>query len=66
MQLKNDRMILVPFQGKTFDITVIQVYAPITDAEEAEVDWFYEDLQHFLELTPKKDVFFIIGIGMQE
>ena len=59
-------MILVPFQGKTFDITVIQVYAPTTDAEEAEVDWFYEDLQHFLELTPKKVVFFIIGIGMQE
>jgi len=50
---KNDRMILVHFQGKTFNITVIQVYAPATSAE-AEVDQFYEVLQHLLELTPKK------------
>ena len=53
-------MILVPFQGKSFNITVIQVYAPITTAEEAELEWFYEELQDLLELTPK-DVFFIIG-----
>ena len=46
--LKNDRMILVHFQGKPFNITVIQVYAPTTDVKEAEVDWFYEDLQHLL------------------
>ena len=60
--LKNDRMILVHFQGKPFNYTVIQVYAPTTDAEEAEVNWFYEDLQHVLELTQKKtDVLFIIG-----
>ena len=52
--LKNDRMISVHFQGKPFNITVIQVYAPTTDAEEAEVDWFYEDLQDLLELTHKK------------
>ena len=51
---KNNRMISVCFQDKLFNITVIQVYAPITDAEEAEVDWFYEDLQDLLELTPKK------------
>ena len=56
--LKNDRMISVCFQGKPFSITVIQVYAPITNAEEAEADQFYEDL---LELTPKKDVLFMIG-----
>ena len=49
------------FQGKPFNITVIQVYAPTTNAEEAEVEWFYEDLQHLLELTLKKDVLFIIG-----
>ena len=49
--LKNDRMISVRFQGKPFNITVIQVYARTTDAEEAETNWFYEDLQHFLELT---------------
>ena len=49
--LKNDRMILVHFQGKSFNITVIQVYAPTTDTKEAEVDRFYEDLQHFLEIT---------------
>ena len=52
--LKNDRMISVRFQGKTFNITVIQVYAPTSNAEEADVEWFYEDLQDFLELTPKK------------
>ena len=54
-------MILVCLQGKPFNLTVIQVYAPTTDAEEAEVDWFYEDLQDLLELTPEKDVLFIIG-----
>ena len=59
--LKNDRMVSVHFQGKPFNITVIQVYAPTSDAEEAEVEWFYEALQHLLELTPKKDVLFIIG-----
>ena len=56
--LKNDRMISVHFQGKPFNITVIQVYAPTSNAEEAEVERFYEDLQDLLELTPKKDVFF--------
>ena len=56
-------MISVPFQGKPFNITVIQVYAPASNAEEAEVEWFYEDLPDLLELTPKKDVFFIIGCG---
>ena len=59
--LKNDRMISVHFQGKPFSITVIQVFSPITIAEEAEVEWFYEDLQDLLELTSKKDVLFIIG-----
>ena len=59
--LKNDRMISIHFQGKLFNITVIQVYAPTSNAEEAEVEWFYEDLQDLLELTPKKDVLFIIG-----
>ena len=59
--LKNDRMISVGFQGKPFIITVIQVYAPTTNAEEAEVEWFYEDLQDLLELTPQKAVLFIIG-----
>ena len=54
-------MILVCFQGKPFYITVIQVYAPTTNAEEAEVEWFYEDLQDLLELTHKKDVLFITG-----
>ena len=58
--LKNDRMISVRFQGKPFNITVIQVYAP-TSNTEAEVEWFYEDLQDLLELTPKNDVLFIIG-----
>ena len=57
--LKNDRMISVRFQGKPFNITVIQVYVPTSKAEE--VEWFYEDLQDLLELTPKKDVRFIIG-----
>ena len=69
--LKNDRMISVRFQGKAFNITVIQVYALTSDAEEAEVERFYEDLQDLLELTPKKDVLFIIGdwnakVGSQE
>ena len=69
--LKNDRMISVHFQGKPFNITVIQVYAPTSNAEETEVKWFYEDLQDLLELTPKKDVLFIIGdwnikVGSQE
>ena len=69
--LKNDRMISVRFQGKPFNITVIQVYAPTCNAEEAEVEWFYEDLKDLLELTPKKDVRFIIGdwnakVGSQE
>ena len=64
-------MISVRFQGKPFNIMVIQVYAPTTKAKEAEVEWFYEDLQDLLELTPKKDVFFIIGdwnakVGNQE
>ena len=54
------RMISVHFQGKPFNITVIQVYAPITNAKEAEVEWFYEDLQDIVELTTKKDVLFII------
>ena len=64
-------MISVRFQGKPFSFTVIQVYAPSSKAEEAEVEWFYEDLQDLLELTPKKDVLFIIGdwnakVGSQE
>ena len=64
-------MISVRFQGKPFDITVIQVYAPTSNAEEAEVERFYEDLQDLLELPPKKDVLFIIGdwnekVGSQE
>ena len=64
-------MTSVRFQGKPFNITVIQVYAPTTNAKEAEVEWFYKDLQDLLELTPKKDVFFIIGdwntkVGSQE
>ena len=61
----------VHFQGKPFNITVIQAYAPTRNAEEAEVEWFYEDLQDLIELTPKKDVLFIIGdwnakVGSQE
>ena len=59
--LKNDRMISVHFQRKPFNIAVIQVYSPTTNAEEAEVDQFCEDLHDLLELTPKKDVLFIIG-----
>ena len=64
-------MISVHLQGKPFNITVIQVYAPTSNAEEAEVEWFYEDLQDLLELTPKKDVLFILGdwnakVGNQE
>ena len=69
--LKNDRMISVHFQGKPFNITVIQVYTPTSNAEGAEVEWFYEDLQDLLELTPTKHVLFIIGdwnakVGSQE
>ena len=59
--LKNDRMISVRLQGKHFNITVIQVYAPTSNAEETEVEWFYEGLQDLLELTPQKGVLFIIG-----
>ena len=64
-------MISVRFQGKPVNITVIQVYAPTSNTEEAEFEWFYEDLQDLLELTPKKDVLFIIGgwnakVGSQE
>ena len=59
--LKNNRMISVHFQNKPFNITLSQVYAPTSNTEEAEVEWFYEDLQDLLELTPKKDVLFIIG-----
>ena len=70
-RLKIDRMISVHFQGKPFNITAIQVYAPTSNAEEAEVEWFYEDLQDLLELTSKKDVLFVIGdwnakLGSQE
>ena len=61
MQSQNDRMISVHFQGKSFIITVIQAYAPTSNAEEAEIEQFYEDLQDLLELTPQKDVLFIIG-----
>ena len=69
--LKNDRMISVRFQGKPFNITLIQVYALTSNTEEARVEWFYEDLQDLPELTPKKDVLFIIGdwnakVGSQE
>ena len=69
--LKNDRMTSVHFQGKQFNITVMQLSAPTSNAEEAEVERFYEDLQDLLELTPKKDVLFIIGdwnakVGSQE
>ena len=59
--LKNNRMISVHFQGKPFNITVIQVYAPTSNTEEAEVEWYYEDVQDLLEPTPPKDVLFIIG-----
>ena len=59
--LKNDRMTSVHFKGKPFNTMVIQAYAPTSNAEEGEVEWFYEDLQDLLELTPKRDVLFIIG-----
>ena len=64
-------MIFIRFQGKPFNITVIQNYAPTSNAEEAEVEWFYEDLRDLLELTPKKEVLFIVGdwnakVGSQE
>ena len=59
--LKHDSMMSVHFQGKPFNITVIQVYAPTSNTEQAEVERFYEDLQNLLELTPKKNVLFIIG-----
>ena len=61
MQSRKQRNDSVRFQGKPFNITVIQVYAPTSNAEEAELERFYEDLQDLLELTPKKDVLFIIG-----
>ena len=61
MQSQKQKNDLCLFQGKAFNITVIQLYAPINNAEEAEVEWFYEDLQDLLELTPKKDVPFNIG-----
>ena len=69
--LKNDRMISVRFQGKPFNITVIQVYAPTSNAEETEVEWFYENLQDLLQLTPPKDALFMTGdwnakVGNQE
>ena len=69
--LKNDRTISVCFQGKPFNITIFQAYAPTSNTEEAEVEWFYEDIQDLLELTSKKDVLFIIGdwnakVGSQE
>ena len=69
--LKNDRMISVHFQGKPFNVTVIQIYAPTSNAKEAEVEGFYEDLQDLLKLTPKKDILFIMGdwnakVGSQE
>ena len=64
--LKNDRMISVRFQGKPFNIIVIQVYAPTSNTEEAEVERFYEDFQDLLELTPKKDVFSLQRTGMQK
>ena len=69
--IKNEKMISVRFQGKPFNITVIQAYASTSNAEEAEVEWLYEDLQDLLELTPKKEILFIIGdwkakVGSQE
>ena len=59
-------MVSVLFHGKPFNITVIQVYVPASNTEELEVEWFYKDLQDLLELTPQKDVLFIIGTGMQK
>ena len=64
--IKNERMISVHFQGKPFNITVIQVYPLTNNAKEAEVEWFYEDLQHLLELTPKKMSFSLKETGMQK
>ena len=69
--LKNDRMMSIQIQGRPFNITIIHVYAPTTIAEETETEQFYEDLQHLLELTPKKDVLLILGdwnakVGSQE
>ena len=64
--LKNDRLISIHCQGKPFNIMVIQVYALTSNTEETEVEQFYEDLQDLLELTPKKDVLFIIGDGIQK
>ena len=64
--LKNDRMISVRLQGKSFNIMVMQVYAPTSNSEEAEVERFYEELQDLLDITPPKDVFFIIGTRMQK
>ena len=64
--LKNNRMLSVRFQGKPLNITVIQVYALTSDAEEVEVEWFYEDLQDLLELTPKKMFFALWGTGMKK
>ena len=69
--LKNDRMISLHFQGKPFNTMVIQVYAPTRNAEETKFEWFYEDLQDLLELTPPKNVLFIVGdwntkVGSQE
>ena len=69
--VSKNRMISVRFQGKPLNVTVIQAYAPTSNTEEAEFEWFYEDLQDLLELTPKKDVLFIIGdwnakVGSQE
>ena len=61
MQSQNNRMITVCFEGKPFNIIVIQVYAPTSNAEETEVEWFYKDLQDLLELTSEKEVLFIIG-----
>ena len=61
LDVKKDRMVSVCFKGKPFNITVIQDYAPTSNAEEAKIEQFYEDLQDLLELTPKKDVLFIIG-----
>ena len=68
---RHDQMISVGFQGKPFNITVIQVYTLTSNDEEAEVEWFYEDLQDIVELTPQKDVLFFIGdwngkVGSQE
>ena len=64
--LKNDRMTSVRFQGKSFNITVIQAYAPTSNTEEAEVEWFYEDLQDLLELTAQKDVISLWDTEMQK